>query len=255
MAIDCITCGQSMPDDADFCPHCGRAVPRQVAEERPASTPTQDPSSATHDSAPIAEATAAPERQAAADKAPAAPTPETTPASPPLPPPHTVTPLPAPKPAAPSPTPKPSPAVVTRLSPPRTITPSRSIPPRAPVSPPRASGSILGAPVNTNDRLLGAVAYLTFLPAVAFLLLRQYQRRQFIRFHARQSIFFWILVVAAIGIGLLASTFGFLLVWMVTGILVALALFLTWLVLAIKALQGEWFKLPGFGNLAEHFGG
>jgi uncharacterized membrane protein len=113
----------------------------------------------------------------------------------------------------------------------------------------------LNAPVNTKDRLLGGIAYLTFLPAIAFLVLKQYQRRQFIRFHARQSIFFWILVVALGGLGVLASTFGFLLVWMVTSILVVLALFLTWLVLSIKALQGEWFKLPGLGNLAQHFGG
>lgn len=109
--------------------------------------------------------------------------------------------------------------------------------------------------MNTNDRFLGAIAYLTFLPAVAFLILKQYKRRQFIRFHARQSIFFWILVAALAGLGLLASTFGFLLVWIVTSILVVLALALTWLVLSIKALQGEWFELPGLGNLAQHFGG
>ena len=254
MAIDCITCGKSMPDDADFCPHCGRAVVWEVAEGRSAPDNAAR-QSAVRDLSPTAERAAEAKAPAAPDKASAVPTPVTAQPSP-LPPPQSVAPLPPPMPAAPPPTPKPSPVAATRPAPPRITTPSRSIPPRVPGPPPsRSSGSILTPPVNTNDRFLGAIAYLTFLPAVAFLILKQYKRRQFIRFHARQSIFFWILVAALAGLGLLASTLGFLLVWIVTSILVVLALALTWLVLSIKALQGEWFELPGLGNLAQHFGG
>jgi len=105
-------------------------------------------------------------------------------------------------------------------------------------------------PVAWNDRVVGACAYLTFVPAVVFLFLKQYHERKFVRFHAFQSIFFWAAVVILLGLGLLASTFGWLFVWLVIGALVSLGLFFTWIVLAIKALQGEWFELPWLGELA-----
>jgi len=105
-------------------------------------------------------------------------------------------------------------------------------------------------PVNWNDRWVGALAYLTFIPAVAFIFLEQFRERKFVRFHAFQSIFFWAGVVVFGLLGMLASTFGWLLVWMIIGAVVTLALFFTWAVLSIKALQGEWFELPYLGTLA-----
>jgi uncharacterized membrane protein len=39
-------------------------------------------------------------------------------------------------------------------------------------------------------------------------------------------------------------------VWLVVGALVGLALFFTWIVLSVKALQGEWFELPLLGTMA-----
>lgn len=252
MAIDCITCGKWMPDDADFCPHCGRAVIRQGEQGHTVPENTVPQSTA---GAAVSTSQRTAETVAGVDHSRTA-TPEPRQQSAALPPPESAVPLPPPKPAAPQPAPKPASAVAPRSPVPRIATPSRSIPPRVPGPPStRSRDAILGAPVTMNDRLLGAVAYLTFLPAVSFLFLTQYKRRHFIRFHARQSIFFWVLVAALAGLGLLASTFGLLLLWMVTSILVVLALFLTWVVLSIKALQGEWFMLPGLGNLAQHFGG
>lgn len=110
-------------------------------------------------------------------------------------------------------------------------------------------------PVPRNDRLVGALAYLTFIPALLFIFQKQYQQRTFVRFHAFQSVFFWAVVVALLVIGVLASTFGWLLMWMLTGALVLLAIFFTWAVLWIKALQGEWFELPVLGALAEQQAG
>jgi uncharacterized membrane protein len=104
-----------------------------------------------------------------------------------------------------------------------------------------------------NDRLFGAIAYCTFIPAVALLFIKPYAHREFVRFHSLQSVFFWIVVAVLLGIGVLASTFGFLLLWLFAGTLVVLALSLTWLVLSIKALQGEWFRLPGLGQVAEQW--
>ena len=108
-----------------------------------------------------------------------------------------------------------------------------------------------GPPVEWSDRWVGALAYLTFIPAVVFLLVKQFQGRKFVRFHAFQSVFFWALVIVMVLLGLLASMFGWLFVWMLTGTLIGLALFFTWLLLSIKALQGEWFALPWVGPFAE----
>lgn len=101
-----------------------------------------------------------------------------------------------------------------------------------------------------SDRLVGAAAYLTFVPALFFIFLKQFQTRRFVRFHAFQSVFFWAGVVVLVLVGLMASTLGWLLVWLVLWSLVGLALFFTWVVLAVKALQGEWFELPWLGALA-----
>lgn len=106
-----------------------------------------------------------------------------------------------------------------------------------------------------GDRLAGALAYCTFVPAVAFLVMKSYQRRRFVRFHAFQSVLFWVLVAVLLLTGLLGSTFGYLFMWLLLGVLVVFAVFFTWVVLTIKALQGEWFRLPGMGKLAEQWAG
>jgi uncharacterized membrane protein len=112
------------------------------------------------------------------------------------------------------------------------------------------SSPVLLPSVEMNDRLVGAFVYWTFIPAVVCLFLRQYRESKFVRFHAFQSIFFWAAVVVLFALGLLASTFGWLFIWLVIGALVFLGLFFTWAVLSIKALQGEWFELPWLGELA-----
>src|SRR5579864_6603625 len=106
-------------------------------------------------------------------------------------------------------------------------------------------------PVEPGDRYVGALAYLTFIPALVFIFLKQFQERKFVRFHAFQSILFWAAVIVFVLLGLLASMFGWLFGWLLTGTLIGLALFFTWLLLSIKALQGEWFELPLLGPFAE----
>lgn len=101
-----------------------------------------------------------------------------------------------------------------------------------------------------SDRLVGALAYLTFVPALFFIFLKQYQQRKFVRFHAFQSVFFWAGVVVLVLVGLLVSRLGWLFVWLLIGALVLVALFFIWVVLSVKALQGEWFELPWLGALA-----
>ena len=114
---------------------------------------------------------------------------------------------------------------------------------------------VVAPPVDLEDRVIGALAYLTFIPAVVFLFLKQFQQRKFVRFHAFQSVFFWGVVLVLVLLGLLASLFGWLFAWLLIGTLISLALFFTWLLLSIKALQGEWFELPWLGPLAEEQAG
>ena len=106
-------------------------------------------------------------------------------------------------------------------------------------------------PVEPGDRFVGALAYLTFIPALFFIFLKQFQERKFVRFHAFQSVFFWGVVIVMLGLGFFTASFGWLMMWLVIGALVLLASFFTWAVLSIKALQGEYYELPWLGALAE----
>ena len=106
-------------------------------------------------------------------------------------------------------------------------------------------------PVEPSDRYVGALAYLTFVPALFFIFLSQFQERKFVRFHAFQSVFFWGVVIVMLGLGFFTASFGGLILWLLIGALVLLGLVFTWVVLSIKALQGEYFELPWLGALAE----
>ena len=106
-------------------------------------------------------------------------------------------------------------------------------------------------PVALEDRCVGALAYLTFIPALVFIFLKQFQERRFVRFHAFQSVFFWSVVIVMLVVGFFTASFGWLIIWLVIGALVMLALFFIWAVLSIKALQGEYFELPWIGAMAE----
>lgn len=105
-------------------------------------------------------------------------------------------------------------------------------------------------PVSSSDRHLAALAYLTFVPAAIFLLLPDFRRRRFVRFHAWQSVTLWgvflVLTIAAIFLSNIAAAIYFLLF----GILATLAMIFLWFVLSIKAWQGERFELPLLGELA-----
>lgn len=128
---------------------------------------------------------------------------------------------------------------------------------------PRCGRRMIAAPaaVGTTgwlqENVAGALAYMTVIPAIIFLRIMPFKRNQFVRFHSWQSIF---LVVAGLVIGAavrvvfaifaLIPRIGYLFSWLVV-ILVSLAWFLVWLVVMVKAFQGEQFKLPIIGDFAE----
>jgi uncharacterized membrane protein len=97
-----------------------------------------------------------------------------------------------------------------------------------------------------SDNAAGALAYVAIIPAVIFLIVEPYNRNSYIRFHSWQSIF---LCVAAIAIHLvlgMVPIIGWILVPFVS-----LAFLVLWIILILKALKGERFKLPVIGDLAE----
>ncbi|HLW85726.1 MAG TPA: hypothetical protein VKR60_10975 [Candidatus Sulfotelmatobacter sp.] len=118
---------------------------------------------------------------------------------------------------------------------------------------PRAHGEVGILPEN----VAGALSYFTFIPATFFLAVSSYNRNRFVRFHSLQCLLFT-LACLLIGIAIkLASlilffvpVLGPLLVSLIS-IVAILAAIVLWLVLVVKAFQGEMFMLPVLGNFAE----
>jgi len=102
------------------------------------------------------------------------------------------------------------------------------------------------------DNVAGMLAYVTIIPAIAFLILEPYNKRRFVRFHAFQCLFFALAcVVASFALRILAFMpvirWTTLMLWPLLG----LAEFILWVICLLKAYQGQMFKLPVIGDLAE----
>jgi len=116
---------------------------------------------------------------------------------------------------------------------------------------------VLGTTGGIRDNIAAALAYLTFIPAIVFLVVEPFKKNRFIRFHSFQSIF---LTLAAVAGGLvlklvflvlsLIPLLGHLLLLLIS-VIVFLGCVILWLVLVVKALQGEMFRLPLIGELAQ----
>ena len=103
-----------------------------------------------------------------------------------------------------------------------------------------------------TDNVAGMLSYL-LIPAIVFLVLEPYNKRRFIRFHAFQCIF---VCVAEIALGIAMSVLWHIpfLGWLVLVLLwplVSLGELVLWIILLLKAYQGQMFKLPIIGDMAE----
>jgi uncharacterized membrane protein len=102
-------------------------------------------------------------------------------------------------------------------------------------------------PLLPEERAAAAAAYLTFIAGAVLLLLPAFRKNRFVRFHAWQSVLLWgvffILTIAALFLSNVAAARVFLRF----GILASLAM---WIVLTLKAWQGERFEVPVFGEFA-----
>jgi uncharacterized membrane protein len=105
-------------------------------------------------------------------------------------------------------------------------------------------------PLPAAERAAAAATYLTLIAAAVFLLLPAYRRHRFVRFHAWQSVFLWSVFLVLTGIALVLSNVAAAVVFLLLGILASLAMLFLWIVLTIKAWEGERFELPLLGALA-----
>src|ERR1700691_2406480 len=123
---------------------------------------------------------------------------------------------------------------------------------RAVAGAPEAAGSAPAAVGGLTDNVAGALAYVTIIPAIVFLVMEPYNRNRFIRFHSFQSIFAAV-AWTALWIALSIVVHMPFLVWLTFLIwpLVSLAGFVIWVILVLKAYQGQKFKLPVIGDIAE----
>jgi uncharacterized membrane protein len=124
-------------------------------------------------------------------------------------------------------------------------------------------GKPAGAPASTGaapsvqaggltDNVAGMLAYVTIIPAILFLVLEPYNRSRFIRFHAFQSIFFyvaWMVFWVALSFVGALPVLGWatVLLWPLLG----LGGLILWILLLMKAYGGQMWKLPVVGDLAE----
>ena len=100
---------------------------------------------------------------------------------------------------------------------------------------------------------MAVLAYFTFIPAVILLFVEPHKRNRYIRFHALQCIFVSVALVALFGISLLLfiTPLPGHLFWLMLCLVLLIGCFILWLVLLVKAFQGQVFKLPMIGEWAE----
>jgi len=107
-----------------------------------------------------------------------------------------------------------------------------------------------------QPNLAAALAYvLTIITGIIFYVIEK--ENKYVRFHAMQAILFgaaWIILWIVLGIVMTALSFVPVLGWIIAAVVyLALGLggFILWLFLMYKAYQGEKFKLPIVGDMAE----
>ncbi|MCD6481911.1 MAG: DUF4870 domain-containing protein [Thermoplasmata archaeon] len=100
-----------------------------------------------------------------------------------------------------------------------------------------------------EENIEGALCYvLGWVTGIVFYLLEK--ENKFVRFHAMQSI------LTFLPLSVIYWLFGWMLWWMpfigwAISVLIGVLMFILWIVLMIKAYQGEMFKLPIVGDMAE----
>jgi uncharacterized membrane protein len=142
-----------------------------------------------------------------------------------------------------------------------TAVPTTPPPPPAYPPPPQgyAGAPPAGASSGLSENSAAALAYLTIIPAIIFLVIEPYNKIPLVRFHSLQSIglgvVYFVLWVALTVVQMVLHFLPgmFFLITMLFGFLhlaLMLGMFILWLIAIIKASKGEWYKLPFIGDFA-----
>jgi uncharacterized membrane protein len=103
-----------------------------------------------------------------------------------------------------------------------------------------------------TDNIAGLLAYVTIVPAIVFLVLEPYNKNRFIRFHAFQCLF---IAVACFAIGIAFMILGMIpvvnLLLIPVSMILWIGIFVVVILCMIKAYQGQMYKLPVIGDMAE----
>jgi uncharacterized membrane protein len=101
-----------------------------------------------------------------------------------------------------------------------------------------------------SDNAAGALAYVTIIPAIVFLVVEPYNRNSYVRFHSWQSIFLGIVAFVVDTVLSFIPIIGWILIpFVLIGFLIV------WIIVIMKAFKGERFKLPFIGKYAEQQAG
>jgi uncharacterized membrane protein len=117
-----------------------------------------------------------------------------------------------------------------------------------------AGASYAPAQSGLSDNSAAAIAYITIIPAIIFLVMEPYNRKPFVRYHAMQCIglhILWfalwiVLTILGIMFAMVHLHMLILLLWPICWI----GIFILWLLCIIGAAQGKWFKIPFIGDFA-----
>ena len=120
------------------------------------------------------------------------------------------------------------------------------------MSDPRTDATANGNSWGLSDNAAAGIAYITIIPAIVFLIIDPFRRSSYVRFHAWQSIFFFIAwTVINILVGMVQHIVPSAVFLTLTVLqLVGLAIFIIWLIVFIGAFGGKPIKLPVIGDLA-----
>ena len=101
------------------------------------------------------------------------------------------------------------------------------------------------AQTGLSDNAAGALAYVTIIPAILFLIIEPYNRNSYVRFHSWQCIFLSIAAFAVHMVLTVVPVIGWILVPFVS-----LAFLVVWIIVLLKALKGDRYELPIIGKFA-----
>jgi uncharacterized membrane protein len=131
--------------------------------------------------------------------------------------------------------------------------PVASTPPPAAYPAPATAGSS-----GLSATAAAAIAYITFIPAIIFLVIEPYNKIPLVRFHSMQSIAlnvvwfaFWVVVaVLSMFLALIPGLRLILFLFPLLHLAIFVGVFIFWLMAIMKANKGEFYKLPIIGDFA-----